>query len=82
MVGRTATFTPNGIRIHHYHAPSPGKPVIVMCHGVTDNGLCFANLRPGETSEILSDIYMLDAREVTACLIPTPPPTTATSPQC
>jgi hypothetical protein len=31
----------NGIRIHYYHAvPAPGKPVIVMVHGVTDNGLC------------------------------------------
>jgi len=30
----------NGVRIHYYHAdPAPGKPVIVMVHGVTDNGL-------------------------------------------
>src|SRR3989337_1523036 len=35
----------NGIRIHYYHAvPAPGKPVIVMAHGVTDNGLCWTTL--------------------------------------
>jgi pimeloyl-ACP methyl ester carboxylesterase len=50
----------NGIRIHYYHVPSPGKPVIVMCHGVTDNGLCFANLAWKLQSSY--DIYMLDAR--------------------
>ena len=35
----------NGIRIHYYHAvPAPGKPVIVMCHGVTDIGLNWTTL--------------------------------------
>ena len=35
----------NGVRIHYYHAvPAPGKPVIVMVHGVTDNGLCRTTL--------------------------------------
>jgi hypothetical protein len=35
----------NGIRIHYYHAvPAPGKPVIVMIHGVTDIGLCWTTL--------------------------------------
>ena len=30
----------NGARLHYYRAvPNPGKPVIVMVHGVTDNGL-------------------------------------------
>ena len=30
----------NGSRLHYYHAvPQPGKPVIVIVHGVTDNGL-------------------------------------------
>ena len=33
----------NGIRIHYYHAvPAPGKPVIVMAHGASDNGLCLS----------------------------------------
>lgn len=51
----------NGIRIHYYHAkPAPGKPVIVMVHGVTDIGLCWTTL----TWELEDDydIYMLDAR--------------------
>jgi hypothetical protein len=51
----------NGIRIHYYHAaPAPGKPVIVMVHGVTDNGLCWTTLtwKLQETY----DIYMVDTR--------------------
>ncbi|MDP4289454.1 MAG: alpha/beta hydrolase [Bacteroidota bacterium] len=51
----------NGARIHYYHAvPAPGKPVIVMVHGVTDNGLCWTTL----TWKLQGayDIYMLDAR--------------------
>lgn len=51
----------NGIRIHYYHAvPAPGKPVMVMVHGVTDNGLCWTTL----TWKLQSayDVYMLDAR--------------------
>lgn len=51
----------NGVRIHYYHAvPAPGKPVIVMVHGVTDNGLCWTTLT-WELQEFY-DIYMLDAR--------------------
>ncbi len=51
----------NGIRIHYYHAvPAPGKPVIVMCHGVTDNGLCWTTL--AWKLQDSYDIYMLDAR--------------------
>lgn len=51
----------NGARIHYYHAtPQPEKPVIVMIHGVTDNGLCWATL----TAKLQNNynIYMLDAR--------------------
>ena len=51
----------NGARLHYYHAvPAPGKPVIVMVHGVTDNGLSWTTL----TQELQKsyDIYMLDAR--------------------
>jgi pimeloyl-ACP methyl ester carboxylesterase len=51
----------NGVRIHYYHAiPEPGKPVIVMVHGVTDNGLCWTTL----TQEIQKsyDIFMMDSR--------------------
>jgi pimeloyl-ACP methyl ester carboxylesterase len=51
----------NGARLHYYHAvPNPGKPVIVMVHGVTDNGLTWTTL----THELEKDydIYMLDTR--------------------
>lgn len=51
----------NGIRLHYYRAtPAPGKPAIVMAHGVTDNGLCWATL--SEKLEADYDLYMLDAR--------------------
>ncbi|MDO3695571.1 alpha/beta hydrolase [Wenyingzhuangia sp. chi5] len=51
----------NGVRIHFYHAvPAPEKPVMVMVHGVTDNGVCWTDV-----SLKLQDsynIYMLDTR--------------------
>ncbi|MDR8394194.1 alpha/beta hydrolase [Aliifodinibius sp. S!AR15-10] len=51
----------NGIRMHYYQAvPAPEKPVIVMFHGVTDNGLCWSTL----TWELQDDynIFMVDTR--------------------
>lgn len=51
----------NGVRIHYYHAtPAPGKPVIVMVHGVTDNGLCWTDV--SLKLQNFYDIYMLDTR--------------------
>jgi pimeloyl-ACP methyl ester carboxylesterase len=51
----------NGVRLHYYHAvPAPGKPVIVMVHGVTDNGLCWTTLTWKLQDDY--DIYMLDTR--------------------
>lgn len=51
----------NEIRIHYYRAvPAPDKPVIVMVHGITDNGLCWTTL--GLELQEDYDIYMLDAR--------------------
>ena len=51
----------NGVRIHYYHAvPAPGKPVIVMVHGVTDNGLCWTTLT--WKLQDAYDIYMVDTR--------------------
>lgn len=51
----------NGIRIHYYHAlPAEGKPVMVMVHGVTDNGLCWTTLALKLQGSY--NIYMLDAR--------------------
>lgn len=51
----------NGVRIHYYHAvPAPGKPVMVMVHGVTDNALCWTTLAWKLQADY--DIYMLDTR--------------------
>ena len=51
----------NGIRLHYYRAkPAQGKPVMVMVHGVTDNGLCWTTLT--WKFQDAYDIYMLDAR--------------------
>jgi pimeloyl-ACP methyl ester carboxylesterase len=51
----------NGIRIHYYRAvPAPGKPVMVMVHGVTDIGLSWTPLTWKLQDSY--DIYMLDAR--------------------
>ena len=51
----------NGARLHYYHAvPAPGKPVIVMVHGVTDIGLNWATLTWKLQDDY--DIYMLDTR--------------------
>jgi len=51
----------NGIRMHYYHAvPAPGKPVIVMIHGVTDIGLSWTTLTLKLQDSY--DIYMVDAR--------------------
>lgn len=51
----------NGARLHYYHAvPNPGRPIIVMVHGVTDNGLSWTTLT--RDLEKSYDIYMVDAR--------------------
>src|SRR3982751_4598935 len=51
----------NGARLHYYHAvPAPGKPVMVMVHGVTDIGLCWTTLTWKLQDQY--DIYMLDTR--------------------
>lgn len=51
----------NGVRLHYYHATAqPGKPVLLMVHGVTDNGLCWTTLTLKLQDKY--DIYMLDAR--------------------
>ena len=47
--------------MHYYHAvPATGKPVIVMVHGVTGNGLCWTTLT--EDLQNSYDIYMVDMR--------------------
>ena len=51
----------NGARLHYYHAvPQPGKPVMIMVHGVSDNGLSWTTLT--EELQGAYDIYMLDSR--------------------
>jgi pimeloyl-ACP methyl ester carboxylesterase len=51
----------NGIRIHYYRAvPAPGKPVMVMVHGLSDIGLSWTTLT-WKLQEAY-DIYMVDAR--------------------
>lgn len=51
----------NGVRLHYYRAvPAPGRPVILMAHGVTDNGLCWTTV--SEKLQDDYDIYMLDTR--------------------
>ncbi len=51
----------NGVRIHYYQAvPAPEKPVVVMVHGVTDNGLCWTDVSLRLQNSY--DIYMLDTR--------------------
>jgi pimeloyl-ACP methyl ester carboxylesterase len=51
----------NGIRLHYYHAKqAQGKPVMVMVHGVTDNGLCWTTLTWKLQDSY--DIYMIDSR--------------------
>lgn len=51
----------NKVRLHYYRAgESNDKPVIVMVHGVTDNGLCWTTLTWRLQKNY--DIYMLDTR--------------------
>src|SRR3990170_6702160 len=51
----------NGARLHYYRAaPAPGKPVMIMVHGVTDIGLSWTTLTWKLQDSY--DIYMLDAR--------------------
>lgn len=50
----------NGIRIHYWHAPNPGKPVMVFAHGSSDDGLCWTGFARELTASY--DIYLVDAR--------------------
>lgn len=51
----------NDIRIHYYRTTPPGgKQALLLLHGLTDNGLCWA--RVAEALEDTYDIVMPDAR--------------------
>ncbi|MEZ4558556.1 MAG: hypothetical protein R2854_19355 [Caldilineaceae bacterium] len=44
----------------HYWRTGGDKPTLVLCHGITDNGLCWT--RRGAVLEGRFDVIMLDAR--------------------
>ena len=49
----------NGIRLH-YHRSGDDKPPLVMCHGITDSGLCWTRL--AQVLQADYDLLMPDAR--------------------
>lgn len=50
----------NGIRVHYYRTGAGDKPPVVLCHGFSDNGLCW--LRVAQALEAKYDVIMIDAR--------------------
>lgn len=50
----------NGIRIHYWRTGGAGKPVMVMAHGSSDDGLCWTNF--AKEYEGRYDIILFDAR--------------------
>lgn len=48
-----------GTTLHYYHIEGP-KPPLVMAHGITDDGLCWATV--AKTLSEKADVFMLDAR--------------------
>lgn len=54
----TGTVRANGIDVHYYRAG--GGPPVVLAHGFTDNGQCWAPLAPGLVGDY--DLVMYDAR--------------------
>jgi N-formylmaleamate deformylase len=53
----------NGAHFNYYRAPEPpaaGKPVLVLQHGFTDNGLCFAPVAQALAADF--DVILPDAR--------------------
>jgi pimeloyl-ACP methyl ester carboxylesterase len=50
----------NGIRVHYYRTGAGDRPPVVLCHGVTDYGLCWAPVARRLEAEY--DVVMLDAR--------------------
>ena len=55
-------FVPtNGIHIHYYRSTPPGDaPTLVLLHGVTDNGLCWARVARALNADY--DLILVDAR--------------------
>jgi pimeloyl-ACP methyl ester carboxylesterase len=50
----------NGIRIHYYRAPAPGKQAMVLAHGSSDDGRCWTAL--ARELEGRYDLILPDAR--------------------
>jgi len=50
----------NGIRQHYWRTGDGSKPALVVCHGVTDNGLCWTPVARALENDF--DVIMLDAR--------------------
>lgn len=50
----------NGIRMHYYRTGHGDKPPMVLCHGFSDNGLCWTRVARALEDEY--DIIMIDAR--------------------
>jgi N-formylmaleamate deformylase len=50
----------NGIRMHYYRTGNGDKPPLVLCHGGSDNGLCWTPV--ARALEGQYDIIMIDAR--------------------
>jgi pimeloyl-ACP methyl ester carboxylesterase len=50
----------NGIRLHYWRTHTPGKPVLIMAHGSSDDGRCWTNLAREFAADY--DIILYDAR--------------------
>lgn len=50
----------NGIRQHYWRTGDGTKPALVLCHGVTDNGLCWTPVARALEDDF--DVIMVDAR--------------------
>lgn len=49
-----------GLKLHYYRAGSPGKPALVLVHGITDDGLCWEAVATELTQNF--DLVMVDLR--------------------
>ena len=54
------TVEANGIRQHYWRTGDGSQPAIILCHGVTDNGLCWTPVARALEKDY--DVIMVDAR--------------------
>jgi N-formylmaleamate deformylase len=57
---RSGDVTANGVRLHYTRTGDGSKPPLVLAHGVTDDGLCWAPLAAALAPDY--DVIMMDAR--------------------